>query len=248
MAKRKKNKKQFAPKPNKYLEMLKEELKEEVPQERMVSNLNRGQREQLDQQFGIRTTPICWGIPLDELMFSQFFTSFVTLVRMPWDSFVTTLSTYLPDARNEIHRQFLEDTDAPYMMMLDSDVVDIVNPTQLIAKLMSHKKHLVGGWYNNKPKDGAEPHPVVYKHGKDEAGKVGFMPFLQPGSGLEKVDGMGAGCWLMSRELAEELGPKPYSMSGGTEDIVISKKIMELGYGMWVDWDLHCGHLGVGAW
>ena len=248
MAKRKKGKKTFAPRPNKYLELLKDELKDEVKQERYVGSLTRGQREQLDQQFDIRTIPICWGTPLDELMFSQFFTSFVTLVRMPWDSFVTTLSTYLPDARNEIHRQYLEDTDAPYLMMLDSDVVDIVNPTKLIAKLIAHQKHLVGGWYNNKPKDGAQPHPVVYKYGIDDAGVEGFMHYKAPGTGLEKVDGMGAGCWLMSRELAQALGTKPYSMDGGTEDIVISKKIMELGYAMWVDWDLHCGHLGVAAW
>ena len=248
MAKRKKNKQKYAPSPNKYLELLKDELKDEVPQSRMVSNLTRDQREQLDQQFDIRTTPICWGIPLDELMFSQFFTSFVTLVRMPWDSFVTTLSTYLPDARNEVHNQFLRDTDAPFLMMLDSDVVRIPEPTKLISKLMAHEKFLVGGWYNNKPKDDAVPHPVVYMYGEDQEGKIGFIPFETPGTGLQKVDGMGAGCWLMSRDLAEDLGESPYSMEGGTEDIVISKKIMDLGYSMWVDWDLHCNHLGVAGW
>ena len=245
MAKRKKGKQTFAPKPNKYLELLKKELKEEQKQERFVGSLSSGQREQLNQQFDIRSIPICWGIPFDELMYSQFFGAYALLVRMPWDSIVTTLSTYLPDARNEIHRQFCEKTDAPYFMMLDSDVVP---PPDLIRRLMGHQKHLVGGWYNNKPKDGGLPHPVVYKYGTDDAGKVGFMPYLAPGTGLEKVDGMGAGCWLMSRELALALGPKPYSMQDGTEDMFISKKIMELGWEMYVDWDINCLHLGVGAW
>ena len=75
-----------------------------------------------------------------------------------------------------------------------------------------------------------------------------FKHYLAPGTGLEKVDGMGAGCWLMSRELALALGPKPYSMSKATEDLVLSRKVMKLGYEMYVDWDINCLHLGVGAW
>ena len=72
-----------------------------------------------------------------------------------------------------------------------------------------------------------------------------FSAREKPGKGMEKVAGMGAGCWLMSRELAEALGNKPYSMEQGGEDLWISKKIMELGYEMWVDWDLACAHMGV---
>jgi len=244
MAKRK-NKKKYAPAPNKYLELLKNDLVEEVPQTRYVGKLTSGQREQLDQQFDIRVQPICWGIPFDELMFSQFFTGWIYLVRMPWDSMVTTTSTYLPDARNSIHKQFCEDTDSPYLMMLDSDVVP---PPGLVDKLISHQKHLVGGWYNNKPKDGANPHPVVYEFDKETDDTLTFKHHVEPGKGLEKVDGMGAGCWLMSRELALALGTSPYSMHRATEDLVISKKIMDLGYEMWVDWDIHCQHLGVGPW
>ena len=244
MAKRTKGK-TFAPKPNKYLELLKDELKKELPQERYVGSLTRGQREQLNQQFDIRTIPICWGIPFDELMYSQFFGAYALLVRMPWDSIVTTMSTYLPDARNEIHRQFCEDTDAPYLMMLDSDTI---SPSDLIRRLIAHKKHLVGGWYNNKPKDGALPHPVVYKFDEETDKQILFKHYLKPGTGLERVDGMGAGCWLMSRELAEALGPKPYSMHKATEDLVLSREVMKLGYEMYVDWDINCLHLGVGAW
>ena len=244
MAKRK-NKKKFAPAPNRYLELLKEDLKKEVPQERYVGKLSSGEKEQLIQQFDIRSIPICWGIPLDELMYSQFLGGWMYLVRMPWDSVVTTMSTYLPDARNTIHKQFCEETDAPYMMMLDSDVVP---PPDLVGRLMAHEKHLVGGWYNNKPKDGADPHPVVYKFEEENDNQILFRPKLAPGTGLEKVDGMGAGCWLMSRELALALGPEPYSMDRAAEDLVLSRKVMKLGYEMWVDWDIHCMHLGVGPW
>ena len=56
---------------------------------------------------------------------------------------------------------------------------------------------------------------------------------------------MVAGCWLMARELAEALGKDPYSMDKAAEDLVLCKKIMDLGYEMWVDWDLPCAHCGV---
>jgi len=56
---------------------------------------------------------------------------------------------------------------------------------------------------------------------------------------------MGAGCWLMTRELAEALGPKPYSMVGGGEDLELCKKIHNLGYDIWVDWEIPVAHLGV---
>jgi hypothetical protein len=49
----------------------------------------------------------------------------------------------------------------------------------------------------------------------------------------------------MSRELAEALGPRPYSMHKATEDLNLCKKIMDLGYEMWVDWDLACAHMGI---
>ena len=116
MAKRKKSK-QFAPRPNKYLELLSEELKGEVTGQRIASALDREEKEILVQEYRIRSIPICWGIPMDELMFSKWFVNFLRLSSMPWDSFSTTESTYLPSARNDIHNTYLSDTDAPYLMM-----------------------------------------------------------------------------------------------------------------------------------
>jgi hypothetical protein len=49
----------------------------------------------------------------------------------------------------------------------------------------------------------------------------------------------------MSKELALALGPDPYSMEKGGEDLWISKKVMGLGYEMWCDWDLAVAHMGV---
>jgi hypothetical protein len=237
MAKRKK--KAPLPKKNKYYDLLADELKLEVPDSATITSLTRGQREKLDKGLHIRTTPITWGIPFDEILFAKFFTFYIRLNQMPWDNFATSESTYLPDARNEIHNNFL-DLDCEYLMMLDSDVLC---PPGMVEVLMSHNKHLVGGWYKNKAYH-KEPHPIVYDF-VDETETLNFKPRQEPGTGLERVDGMGAGCWLMSQELAQALGKSPYSLEKGGEDLCLSKKVMDLGYEMWVDWDMACAHVGV---
>jgi hypothetical protein len=238
MAKRKKKK--FAPQPLKYLELLKEDLKKEVPEERYRGSLSQGLREQLNERYDIRTTPICWGIPMDELLYTKFFSNFTQLMRMPWDSIIITESTYLPSARNEIHNAYLGQSTDQYLMMLDSDILP---PPGMVSTLMGYNKHIVGGWYRLKSRTDA--HPIVYDFLKETDESILFLHREEPGTGLEKVDGMGAGCWLMSRELAEALGESPYSMEKATEDLVICKKIMDLGYEMWVDWDMACAHVGV---
>lgn len=240
MAKRKKNK-IYKPTPNKYLELLSEELRGEITGKRIVESLDKEERALLHQEYRIRAIPICWGIPMDEVMFSKWYVNFLRLSSMPWDSFSTTESTYLPSARNDIHNTYLNDTDAPYLMMLDSDVLP---PPNIVDILMSHNKHIVGGWYRNKSLRKG-PHPIVYDFYQETDKELQWVNRVEPGEGMEKVDGMGAGCWLMSRELAEALGESPYSMEKGTEDLVLCKKIMDLGYEMWVDWDLSCAHMGV---
>ena len=162
MAKRKKGKR-YAPRPNKYLELLSEELRGEITGQKTISALTREESEVLRQEYRIRPTPICWGIPCDELMFTKWFTNFIRFSSMPWDSFVTTESTYLPSARNDIHNKYLNETDAPFLMMLDSDVLP---PPNIIDILMSHEKHIVGGWYKNKSLHRG-PHPIVYDFSKE---------------------------------------------------------------------------------
>jgi len=240
MAKRKKNK-QFAPKPNKYLELLSDELRGEVKEKEItISSLDKDTSELLRKEYDIRTTVITWGIPMDEIVYAKFFSNFMQLMKMPWDSVITTESTYIPDARNTIHNMFLKECDAPYLMMLDSDVLP---PPNIVSALLAHDKHIVGGWYRKKSRKNA--HPVVYDFVREDDEGIFYIHRKEPGTGTEKVDGMGAGCWLMSRELAEALGENPYSMDKAAEDLVLCRKIDKLGYEMWVDWDLPCAHCGV---
>jgi hypothetical protein len=193
-----------------------------------------------EQVVRIRNTPICWGIPMDEVCYSKFWVNFARSSNaMPWDGFITTESTYLPDARNTIHDNYLEQSDLPLLMMLDSD---ILFPPNMVDTLMKYNLPIVGGWYRNKK----ENHPVVYDFAsQSDDGVNNFRHRKVPGSGVEKVDGMGAGCWLMRRKTAEKLGKSPYSMEAGGEDLWICKKLMDLNIPLHVDWSMKLAHIGV---
>jgi hypothetical protein len=216
-----------------------------APDHRPAGHVYKGQEEYAeDKPLIIRPLPICWGIPMDETMYSKFFTMFFRHGHiMPWDGIATTESTYLPSARNDIHNRFLK-SGYPYLMMLDSDVLIAEN---MVERLLGHNKPIVGGWYASKNRPGSyTPHPIVYDYIKTtDEGEIHWLHKEKPGVGLEQVDGMGAGCWLMKREVAEALGETPYDMGGATEDLKISKKLLDLGIPMFVDWDIHCPHLGV---
>lgn len=190
----------------------------------------------------IRTTPVVWGVPCDEVMFSKFFVYFVKHANfMPWDSWATTEGTYLGKARNEIHQRYVaKNKGVPYLMMLDSD---IVFPPNLLETLMAHKLPIVGGWY--KDKHAAEHHPCVYNFVENKNGVDYWKHRDEPGTGLEKVDAMGAGCWLMTREVAEALGEEPYETFGGGEDMKLCKRLMELGIPLHVDWSVNLAHIGI---
>ncbi len=196
------------------------------------------------ETLNIRYTPVMWGVPFDEVMFAQFMAFFEGHAnKMPWDGWCSTNGTYLEKARNEIHNTFLEESNLPYLMMLDSD---IMFPKNLLDTLMAHKLPIVGGWY--KDKKAVDHHPCVYDFAGDENGIANFRNRKVPGTGLEKVDGMGAGCWLMTREVAEALGKDPYgqNVAGGGEDFKLCRRLMELGIPLHVDWSLNLAHLGVG--
>lgn len=209
----------------------------------MPKRFNKLFQKQVKPVLELRKTPVMWGIPFDEVMYSKFFIMFSKNSGvMPFDGFACIEGTYLEQARNEIHNAFLK-SRLPYLMMLDSD---IMFPPKLLDTLMSHNKPIVGGWYRDKKAQ--DHHPTVYDFVNDENGIAVFRYRKEAGQGLEKVDAMGAGCWLMNRETAEKLGENPYghNIAGGGEDMKFCRRLMELNIPLHVDWSINCAHLGVG--
>jgi len=214
-----------------------ENVMRQIPhREKVVVSAVGGEEHREVDSVRIRSTPVMWGIPCDEVMFSKFFTIFTkNAYVMPWDGFAISEGTYLPKARNIIHNGFLESSNLPYLMMLDSD---ILFPPHLVDVLIAHNKPIIGGWYRNKK---GTNHPVVY----DKAEGIYFKHRETAGTGVERVAGMGAGCWLMRRDVAEKLGKDPYSMEHTGEDLTLCRKMIELDIPLYVDWNINLAHLGV---
>jgi len=226
------------------------EVAKRVPKERTFAKMENAIIQEETQPVKLRSVPIMWGIPMDELMFSKFFANFINLNMMPWDLRSVSEGTYLPHARNAIHNSFIK-SSVEWLMMLDSDVLP--HPW-IVENLMAHNKDLVGGWYKDKTpvkrKGGKLLHPTVYdSYVIDEDDGFPYYNFFdRPGEGLQEVAGIGAGCILMKKGLAEALGENPYHTNFGVgEDLVMCKKVTDLGYKIFVDWNLYCKHAGVGS-
>jgi hypothetical protein len=212
-----------------------------APRERVVEKVSR--------PLKMRYTPVMWGIPCDELSFSKFWRHFVPNANlMPWDGYDMPEGTYLEKARNSIHEGFKNKSNLPLLVMLDSDVMF---PPDFLERLTGHglpKLAVVGGWYRDK--NAEDHHPCVYDFVEDQDGIAVFRHRKEPGAGLERVDAMGAGCWIMTREVAEAVGDEPYSknIAGGGEDFKFCRRLMELNIPLYVDWSINCAHLGVGLY
>ncbi len=216
------------------------QLEKMVPGEsRIVSRNASGESLEETKLVKIRHKPVAWGFCLDEVMFSKWFAQFLRWPVMPWDTLITAQSTYLPDARNTVHRDFIS-TGVERLVMLDSDVIP---PPDFLGRLLAHKLPMVGGWYRKK----ADPYPpTVYDFERiDEEGIYKYNIRKEPGTGLESVDGAGAGCWLMHRDVAVAIGEGPYDMLHGGEDLALCRRVHEAGFETWIDWSVACAHAGV---
>ena len=241
----------ITPHSDKAVEWILNEARDKIPTESEHRQIQNGTEHEHKIMMKLRTTPITWGIPMDELMYSKFFNNFLHLNMMPWDSVITTESTYLPDARNYIHQVFLEKFKTSHLFMIDSDVMP---PPDIVTNLLHHDLPIVSGFYRKKETYQIKDEngdiryiarPVVYDWAEEKDGKYWFTNRMDAGTGLEKVGGVGMGCVLMSHDLAEKLGSRPYDMNSGGEELVLCKKIMHLGVPIYVDWNQACAHVGV---
>jgi hypothetical protein len=187
-----------------------------------------------------RKTKIMWGVPCDELMYSRWAMWLMHMPRHPEDLFTHIIGTYVPFARNSIHQEFLR-SGYDWLFMLDSDVCPNF---EIVDILLGHGLKVVSGWYNTKE---VPKRPCVYRETglKDAHGIPTWEQFDKPGTGLQKVDGIGMGTMLMHREVAEKLGQKPYDENEGGEDLKLCRQIRALGYDVWCDWNLEAKHVGI---
>lgn len=218
------------------------ELNGKVPKTRTVSERSAaGKMVQESKPVILRTTPVAWAIPFDEMVFARWVTwNLNQRLIMPWDDTMTDTNTYISEARNTLHQQFVTQSKLDWLVMLDSDVIP---PPNFVERLLGHHLPMVGGWYRKK----GDPYPpCVYDFVRnDDRGIAWWQVRETPGTGVEKVDGAGAGCWLMHRSVAEALGERPYNPHVLSEDFHLCRRLAELGQDIYIDWDLNCAHTGV---
>ena len=213
-----------------------------------------GEDKHYKQPVVLRTTPVTWAIPFDEVCFSKAWKSQFMMRAMPWDAAMFCEHTYLAEARKTIHNQFIASHPTDWMLMLDSDVAC---PPDYIVRLLEHHKadpsrKCLAGWYRVK----SEPfYPVVYNFKGDKNTTrnvpVSWWQHLEvsdmQGTELMEVDGAGAGAWLVHWDVLNKIGPDPFDMHSGGEDLQLCRLITEAGYKMFIDPTLKLAHVGVGV-
>jgi GT2 family glycosyltransferase len=148
--------------------------------------------------------------------------------------------------RNKMVKDFLENEDNEWMLMVDNDVV----PPGDILKMVDHGKKVVSGVVTIK-KDGV-PHPVITR--KTDEGKFRRISLQEyqdevDEEGLIEVDGAGTGCLLVHRSIFEEMSPPWFKFmynEDGTlklgEDFYFSQRLEEMGQPTYVSSEFVCSH------
>lgn len=165
-------------------------------------------------------------------------------------------------SRNMVTAQMLKEK-CEWLFFLDADVVP---PLQVIPELTSANVPIISGLYWRRYED---MDPCIY-HLSSQGIPVPFKEteLAGVGRGVIEVDGCGAGCLLVHNSVFEKLKPyvEPFDIIDPldpanklkcwkfweyivktdvnlSEDIVLSAKVKALGYRIYADLGLRCGHL-----
>ena len=173
-------------------------------------------------------------------------TAFAVQLRLLETAGIDKLQTiYVPGADIACARNALvEGAIGDYILFLDDDTIPPIN---VITKLLSHKKDIVSALYFAKQ----EPHfPQIFLENKEHKGRFDSIGEYAKDKLIE-VDACGAGCLLIKREVFKKL-KKPYFQFTPRgedtprigEDFYFCKKAKEVGYKIYCDTSIICGHLG----
>lgn len=162
------------------------------------------------------------------------------------------------EARNEIMKVWLQETDDDYLLMLDTDMVP---PEDTIERLLAHDKDIVGGLCFVAGV-GSAVRPTLHVVREDKDGKP-YIDILYdyPRNQLVKVDATGAACILIKREVAEYMWeargikhPMPwfaFGMHNGIkigEDVSFCLTAAKCGFEVYVDTSLEVPHMKMHAY
>jgi len=183
------------------------------------------------------------GVPSGDSVVLPFWHSFTKAVGTSWAKWdlynVRGMNTV--SARNKIVYRAIEQK-FDYVFFMDSDMVF---PHGTLDRLLHHHKDIVGGFYTRKK---GQFLANAFKLGFAENGHL-LTEFV---SDFREVEAIGTGCLLVKTAVFEKIGkpwfeyePIPDSPDGhmATEDIVFCRRAKKLGYKIYCDGTIACGHV-----
>lgn len=191
-------------------------------------------------------TKVLIGLPMEDSVKAEFFTSFFAAVNLlPQEgTFVLNISKWrnIVKTRNDMVKEAIKGYS--HLFFMDSDMMF---PENTLSRLLRHDLDIVGGLYTVK----LPPYnTTIFRNN----GKLWQSYNPSVGEGLIEVEGIGTGCLLIKTDVlkkmdwpyfwyAESPDEKENMM---TEDVYFCIEAKKKGYRIHCDTSVHCGHVGNG--
>lgn len=107
-------------------------------------------------------------------------------------------------ARNALVRSFLTETTAPWLLMVDTDMVFAADALDRLVAAASPQRPVMGALCHMQETPGGPPLPTMYELIREDGGSVGFARWTGvEGDEPVKVGATGTGCLLVHRDVFE---------------------------------------------
>lgn len=185
----------------------------------------------------------------------SFMSSVIRLIYNPDNRLVSVISVHsgpkIDDARNSLFNTWLDETNADYLLMVDDDMV---LPPNVIQRLMSHRKDIVGALCFSEG-IGGKVRPVIHVIEEEDDKPTINVLYNYPTNSLLRVAGTGGACLLVTRRAAksirEQMGDHvmPFFAFGMHhnvkigEDIAFCLRASKAGFDTWVDTGIVIPHI-----
>jgi len=186
------------------------------------------------------------GICMEKYHEPEFFSNFYSIRKVKGTPVIRVIEARTDQARNKIVREFLELPDEfERLLFLDSDQVF---PPDIIGRLLTHHKLVVGGLYFHRQSP-FQPHVYKwnYKHPTPEGDPTLTHISVSRGDRrLIQCDAIGTGALMVAREVFSDIIKEPWFQYGGqwdSEDITFCRKLAKAQVPIYCDLGCECGHI-----
>ena len=180
-------------------------------------------------------------VPCMDMVHASFAQSLASLNKVGQCMVNFSVGSLIYDSRNKLAAKAMKE-EADYILWLDSDMV--FSP-DLLEKLIEDDKDMVSGIYFRRT---SPWNPVIFKDSELKDSRLEWTDYVEyPKETLFKVAGVGFGCVLMKTDILFDMVGRfgdwfsPLYNSG--EDLSFCYRAKELGYEIWCDSRIKCGHM-----